>query len=84
MLSAVHLHIAERIHNRRVELKLDIADLSERTNRPEGEISAVEAGLSPISAHELLALSKALNAPLWYFFEGGSRRQAVTRELQNV
>jgi transcriptional regulator with XRE-family HTH domain len=64
------LHIGQRLAQRRLELKLSLADVSDRCGVSLQQIHRYEIGQNAISAPMLWQLSKCLDAPIDYFFEG--------------
>ena len=66
----VSLHIGRRLGERRAELKLSLAEVSLRCHVSLQQIHRYEIGENTISAPMLWQLSKCLDVPIGYFFEG--------------
>lgn len=60
--------IGEKIKKLRNEKELTITDISERTNLTKSQISQIETGKSLPSLKSLLAITKALDITVGYFF----------------
>ena len=66
---AITREIGRRLALRRRELRLTLAQLSERCHVSLQQIQRYEIGLNVVSAPMLWQLSKCLEVPIGYFFE---------------
>jgi transcriptional regulator with XRE-family HTH domain len=66
----VSVHIGQRLAQRRSELKLSLADVSVRCGVSLQQVHRYEIGQNAISAPMLWHLSRCLEAPITYFFDG--------------
>lgn len=83
------LNIGPRIKSMRKAKNLSLADLAGQTDMSEATLSRVENEQTPISAHNLYALSKALQVDVTLFFENtahpvGTGVRSVTRKETGV
>jgi transcriptional regulator with XRE-family HTH domain len=69
-LDDVSLHIGRRLAARRLELRLSLAEISARCSVSLQQIHRYEIGDNAISAPMLWKLSRCLDVPISYFFEG--------------
>ncbi len=65
--------IAENISNRRNELDITLEQLSSETGLRISKLEKLETGNCKISSYDLFLLSKALGAPIGYFFPDDER-----------
>ncbi|GAB4529792.1 MAG: helix-turn-helix transcriptional regulator [Amphiplicatus sp.] len=70
MANPIDLHVGRRLRQRRRFLGLTQQKLAEQVNIRFQQIQKYESGANRISASRLWSLSKALQAPVSYFFEG--------------
>jgi transcriptional regulator with XRE-family HTH domain len=63
-------HVAKRLSQRRAELRLSLADVSARCGVSLQQIHRYEVGANTMSVEMLWQLSKCLNVPVTYFFDG--------------
>ncbi len=61
-------YIARKISNRRKELCISLEPLAAETGLKLSKLQKLEAAQIKISSYELLLISKALGAPVGYFF----------------
>lgn len=66
----VEAHVARRLTQRRGELGLSLARVSERCGVSPQQIHRYEIGDNVLSAGMLWQLSKCLDTPITYFFSG--------------
>jgi len=65
--------IAENIINRRNELDITLEQLSSETGLKISKLQKLETGSCKIPTHDLFLISKALGAPVGYFFPADER-----------
>jgi transcriptional regulator with XRE-family HTH domain len=65
----INLAVGKRLAQRRAELGLTLAQVSQRCKVSLQQIHKYEIGHTPLSAPMLVQLSKCLDVPLSYFFE---------------
>ncbi len=63
-------HLGRSLSRRRRELEISAADLDKVISAPPGSVTRLEAGKQGITAAQLFTLSRALDVPVLYFFEG--------------
>ena len=61
------LFLGTRLHKRRIELKLTLRDLADKTELTPSFISQLERGLANPSLSSLQRLSDTLGVPMLYF-----------------
>ncbi len=66
---ALDRHLGRRLARRRRELGLSAAKLDRALSGPPGSIARYENGSRSLGAAQLLALSRALEVSVFYFFE---------------
>ncbi len=66
---ALDRHLGQRLARRRRELGLSADDLDWALSGPAGSIARYENGSRSLGAAQLLALSRAVEVPVLYFFE---------------
>ncbi len=66
---ALDRHLGQRLARRRRERGLSAADLDRALSGPPGGIARYENGSRSLGAAQLLALSRAVEVPVLYFFE---------------
>ncbi len=67
---AVDRHLGRRLARRRRELGLSAADLDRTLSGPPGSAARYENGSRSLGAAHLFVLSRFLEVPVLYFFEG--------------
>ena len=65
----INLAIGSRLAARRRELRLTLAQVSQRCGVSLQQIHRYETGHTPLTMIKLVRLSKCLDVPLAYFFE---------------
>ncbi|MEZ5922738.1 MAG: helix-turn-helix transcriptional regulator, partial [Parvularculaceae bacterium] len=70
MAHPIDLHVGRRVRQRRRLLGVTQQKLAEAVRIRFQQIQKYESGANRISASRLWALSKALNVPITYFFDG--------------
>lgn len=70
MAHPIDLHVGQRLRQRRRLLGLTQQKLAESVNIRFQQIQKYESGANRISASRLWALSRALDVPVAYFFDG--------------
>ena len=70
MANSIDLHVGKRLRRRRRLLGLTQQQLAESIGIRFQQIQKYESGANRISASRLWALSKALDVPVSYFFDG--------------
>ncbi|HHE6468306.1 TPA: helix-turn-helix domain-containing protein [Providencia rettgeri] len=73
----IHTIIGIKIKNRRKELGLSGANLADKLNLSQQQISRYENGINKIPINHLVDIAEALNCPIEWFFQG------YTREFKN-
>ncbi|MDA1091294.1 MAG: helix-turn-helix transcriptional regulator [Proteobacteria bacterium] len=68
--AAFDRHLGRRLARRRRELEKSAADLDMEISASAGSVARFESGRQSITAAQLFALSRALDVPPPYFFEG--------------
>jgi transcriptional regulator with XRE-family HTH domain len=87
--SSVDRHVGQRIRDRRVMLGLSQHQMAEMIGVTYQQAHKYERGINRISAGRLYEISRALNVPITFFFDGldgieddnGSSRQRMCLEL---
>lgn len=69
-MSSVDEHMGRAVVSRRVSMRLSRAALASKIGMSEQNLSECEAGTRRISASRLFEISRALDVPAAYFFEG--------------
>ncbi|HIM77242.1 MAG TPA: XRE family transcriptional regulator [Rhodospirillales bacterium] len=69
-VSPLDSHLGRRIALRRQQLNMSAADLEKAISMVPGSVARFEAGRQSLNATQLFALSRALDVPVLYFFEG--------------
>ena len=69
-MSSVDEHVGRAVVTRRVSMGLSREALASRIGLSEQSLSECEAGTRRISASRLFEISRALDVPVAYFFEG--------------
>jgi transcriptional regulator with XRE-family HTH domain len=67
---SIDTHIGSRLRARRKQLGLSVADLAAKSGIAEKELQRMELGQSRIDAALLYTMSKILDVPVGYFFDG--------------
>lgn len=75
MAHSVDLLVGKRIRMRRAELSLTQTELANRLGLTFQQIQKYETGNNRISCGRLAALSQALDVPITYFFETGTKEK---------
>lgn len=87
--SSVDRHVGQRIRDRRVMLGLSQHQMAEMIGVTYQQAHKYERGINRISAGRLYEISRALNVPITFFYDGldgieddnGSSRQRMCLEL---
>ncbi|MCK9792099.1 helix-turn-helix transcriptional regulator [Providencia rettgeri] len=66
----IHTIIGIKIKNRRKELGLSGANLADKLNLSQQQISRYENGINKIPINHLVDIAEALNCPIEWFFQG--------------
>ncbi|ENU1227070.1 helix-turn-helix domain-containing protein [Providencia rettgeri] len=66
----IHTIIGIKIKNRRKELGLSGANLAEKLNLSQQQISRYENGINKIPINHLVDIAEALSCPIEWFFQG--------------
>jgi transcriptional regulator with XRE-family HTH domain len=69
-VSPLDSHLGRRIALRRQQLNMSAADLEKAISMVPGSVARFEAGRQSLNATQLFTLSRALDLPVLYFFEG--------------
>ena len=69
-IDEIDVHVGQKIHQRRNELGLSLAVMSDRLGVTYQQIQKYEMGQNRISAGRLYAIAKSLDVPVGYFFQG--------------
>jgi len=69
-VSPLDSHLGRRIALRRQQLNMSAADLEKAISMVPGSVARFEAGRQSLNATQLFTLSRALDVPVLYFFEG--------------
>ena len=78
MANPVDLHVGKRLRQRRCLLGMTQQQLANAVGIKFQQIQKYESGANRVSASRLWALSKALDVPVTYFFEGLNGELAAT------
>ncbi len=82
MTHPIDLHVGKRLRQRRRLLGLTQQKLAEAVSIRFQQIQKYESGANRISASRLWALSRALDVPVSYFFEGAEAHDAPSGEVR--
>lgn len=82
--SEVDVHIGSRVKQRRVQLDISQQKLSDAIGVTFQQLQKYESGQNRISASRLFQLSKSLEVPISYFFEGLSRAAAPSEHRADL
>jgi transcriptional regulator with XRE-family HTH domain len=74
---AIDTAIGERINELRISIGLSMQQLSDKIGVTHQQTQKYVKGTNRISAGRLVAISKALNKPVAYFFEGIEKAEAM-------
>lgn len=72
--------LGERIRNKRMDKKLTLKELADRTELTQGFLSQVERGLTDPSITSLRRLAHALDVPIFYFLMDEAKTNPVVRK----
>ena len=71
----IDAHVGDRVSRARVLRDLSLDELAAKTEMTASALQSCEAGLTRISAKELLRIAQCLNVEVSFFFEGLSRKR---------
>ena len=77
-LEELNLHFGRRLADRRAELGLSLAEVARRCGVSLQQVHRYEIGQNVISAPMLWSLSKCLDMPVSYFFDGMESESRAT------
>lgn len=72
--------LGERIRSKRVDKKLTLKELADRTELTQGFLSQVERGLTDPSITSLRRIAHALDVPIFYFLMDEAKANPVVRK----
>ncbi len=69
-MSPLDRHLGRRIAGRRRQQNMSAAELEKAISAPPGSVARFEAGNQSLNATQIFTLSRALDVPVLFFFEG--------------
>lgn len=80
-INSINFHVGQRLRQCRLELGVSQQDLGKAINLSYQQIQRYEAGENHIGATYLWKITKALNTPFQYFFEGVAEQKDNTNSI---
>jgi len=74
--------LGERIREKRLEVKLSLKEVAEKTGLTRGFLSQVERDLTEPSISSLRKIAQALNVPIFYFLMDKNHHDPVVRKAE--